>query len=142
MNRDLEHLKLLEIFHYIVGGLLGLCACFPIIHLVIGLLLVTGKMPQTPGQPPPPEFLGWFFVILAPAVMILGWMFAIATVLAGQMLRRHRGYIYCMVVAALACLWVPWGTVLGVFTILVLCRPSVKELFERANRQSGAPEIA
>jgi hypothetical protein len=140
MNRDLEHLKLLAIFHYIVGGLLGLCACFPIIHLVVGLLLVTGKMPQTPGQPPPPEFMGWFFVFLAAAAMILGWMFAIATVFAGEMLRRHRGYIYCMVVAALACLWVPWGTVLGVFTILVLCRPSVQELFERANRQSGAPK--
>jgi hypothetical protein len=69
---------------------------------------------------------------MASAAIILGWMFAIAAVLAGEMLRRQRGYIYCMVVAALACAWFPWGTVLGVFTFLVLCRPSVKELFESA----------
>ena len=38
-NADTEHLKLLSIFHYVVGGMAVLFACFPIIHLVIGLFL-------------------------------------------------------------------------------------------------------
>jgi hypothetical protein len=137
MNRDIEHLKLLAIFHYIVGGLAGLCACLPIIHLVVGLAMITGKMPQTPGQPPPPEFVGWLFAVMGTAAVILGWTFALAAVIAGEMLRRHRAYIYCMVVAGLACTWIPWGTVLGVFTIVVLCRPSVKELFEHKKEEGG-----
>jgi hypothetical protein len=33
------------------------------------------------------------------------------------------------VIAAISCLLVPLGTVLGIFTILVLVRPSVKERF-------------
>jgi hypothetical protein len=33
-------------------------------------------------------------------------------------------------VAALSCAFMPFGTVLGVFTIVVLVRPSVKQLFE------------
>jgi len=36
-----------------------------------------------------------------------------------------------MVVAGLWCLWVPFGTAIGVGTILVLNRPSVQALFKR-----------
>ena len=35
-----------------------------------------------------------------------------------------------MVVAGVACTFAPLGTALGVFTIIVLMRDSVKELFE------------
>jgi len=34
-----------------------------------------------------------------------------------------------MIVAGITCLSVPIGTVLGVFTLLVLSRPSVKQMF-------------
>jgi hypothetical protein len=36
-----------------------------------------------------------------------------------------------MVIAIITCLSVPLGTALGVFTLIVLARPSVKQLFER-----------
>ena len=38
--------------------------------------------------------------------------------------------MYCFVVAAIECILIPFGTVLGVFTIIALSRPSVKVLFE------------
>jgi hypothetical protein len=41
--------------------------------------------------------------------------------------------------AALACTLMPFGTVLGSFTLIVLLRPSVKELFVRA-ADSATPE--
>ena len=34
-----------------------------------------------------------------------------------------------MIVAGITCLSVPIGTVLGVFTLMVLSRPSVKQMF-------------
>ena len=37
--------------------------------------------------------------------------------------------MYCLVVAAIECLFIPFGTVLGVFTIVVLNRSSVRSLF-------------
>jgi len=40
-------------------------------------------------------------------------------------------------VAGAACLMMPFGTVLGVFTIIVLMRESVKEMFGR-QVQSGS----
>jgi len=30
-DKDLEHMRILSIFHYAVGGLLGLLSCFPFI---------------------------------------------------------------------------------------------------------------
>ena len=52
--------------------------------------------------------------------------------LAGWWLAKRKHYWFCFVVACLACAFSPLGTVLGVFTIIVLLRPSVKALFEGA----------
>jgi len=37
--------------------------------------------------------------------------------------------MFCLVMAGVECIFTPFGTVLGVLTIIVLVRPSVKELF-------------
>jgi hypothetical protein len=52
-------------------------------------------------------------------------------IIAGRLLQRQRGYNFCVFVAAVSCIQMPLGTVLGVFTLIVLLRPSVKELFGR-----------
>jgi hypothetical protein len=130
MNQDLEHLRLLSIFHYVVGGLAALFACFPCIHLTIGIALVSGAMPAGPGQEGPPAMVGWFFIAIATAMILVGWSVAIAILVAGKFLSQKSHYMYCLVVAAIECLFMPFGTVLGVFTIIVLIRPSVKPLFE------------
>ena len=44
-----------------------------------------------------------------------------------------------LVVAALECLAFPLGTVLGVFTLIVLVRPEVKQLFGVASTPLGRP---
>ena len=38
----------------------------------------------------------------------------------------------CLVVGALECMMMPFGTVLGVFTLIALTKPSVKALFADA----------
>jgi len=139
MNQDEEHLRLLSIFHYVVGGITALCACFPLIHLVIGLALVFA--PETRSSPEhspvPDRLVGLFFTLFAAALIILGWAFAIATAYAGRCLARREHYTFCLVVAAVSCLNTPIGTVLGVFTIIVLMRPSVKEMFAANQRASS-----
>lgn len=34
-NQDEQYLQILSIFHFVVGGLTALFACFPIFHLAI-----------------------------------------------------------------------------------------------------------
>ena len=126
---DAEHLRLLSIFHYVKGGISAFFACIPIIHLVIGLVMVVAPHAFGHGRDQPPAFLGWLFIIIALFVMVLGWTFAALTVMAGRCIARRRHYTFCLIVACLECLSIPLGTVLGVFTILVLNRASVKALF-------------
>ena len=130
MNQDLEHLRLLSTFHYVVGGVAGLFACFPCIHLTLGILLVSGVIPQGPREEMAPAFVGWLFIAIGGVMIVVGWTLAVLILMAGRFLARRSHYTYCFVVAAVECLLMPFGTVLGVFTIIVLMRPSVKPLFD------------
>ena len=139
VNQDEEHLRLLRIFHFVCAGLAALFACFPIIHLVIGLVMVFS--PESFGHgntQQPPAFLGWFFVAFASVFILAGWSFAILLAVAGRNLGRRQHYTFCFVMACVACLFMPFGTVLGIFTILVLMRPNVKTLFGGLATQPGA----
>jgi hypothetical protein len=128
MNDDREHLRLLVIFYYVVAGMAGLFSLFPLIHLAIGIAAVTGHLDNRNGQPLP-VLVGWFFIVFAAVWMTCGFSFAICLVLAGRFLAQRRRYLYCLVMACVACMFMPFGTLLGVFTVIVLMRPSVKELF-------------
>ena len=130
LNADVEHLRLLSIFHYIVGAITGVFSLLPVMHLAIGVAMVTGRFEQS-GEAPPAMF-GWFFIVVALVFIVCGLALAACLVLAGRFLSRREHYLFCFVMAALACIFFPFGTVLGVFTIIVLSRPSVKELFTRS----------
>lgn len=128
MGSDEEQLRLLSVFHYVVGGLGMLFSCFPIIHLVIGIAMLVGAIEGEGGETPPPLF-AWLFVLLPGAFILVGWTVSLFILIAGHKLRARRSYTYCFLVACVECAFVPLGTVLGAFTIIVLNKDSVKELF-------------
>ena len=128
-NQDEQHLKLLSIFHYVVGGLAGLFACIPIIHLVVGIAIVVSSFTQPAHDGGFPALFGLFFIVLASSFILIGWAFAICIILAGRFIARRKNYTFCLVMAGIECMFTPFGTVLGVFTIITLVRSSVKELF-------------
>src|SRR6266849_3723467 len=130
MDQDLEHLRLLAIFHYVVAALGALVSLIPVIHLVIGVAIVTGRLPE-PKSGAVPAAIGWLFITIAIVFISCGLAFATCLAAAGRFLARRKHYMYCLVMAALACALMPFGTVLGVFTIIVLQRDSVKRLFGR-----------
>jgi hypothetical protein len=137
MNKDLDNLKTLSIFYYVVAVLIALFACFPIIHLIIGLSFLTGAIPEPPSRPNEPDFpvklFGLMFTIIPLIFIIGGWALAICAFIAGRKLVKQQSYVFCLVVAGILCTFMPFGTVLGVFTIIVLMRDSVKELFNGQN---------
>lgn len=129
--QDVEQLRLLAIFHYVLAGLCGLFALFPVIHLVIGLRIISGRM-DAPAPGPEGALIGWFFVGAASIFIVAGLALAACLFLAARYLQQRERYTFCLVVAALACMITPFGTVLGVFTIIVLMRESVKQAFVAA----------
>jgi len=131
MTEDEKYLDLLAIFHYIVGGLTALFSCFPLIHVAAGLAMVFGKFE---GESPPPQLFGWFFVVLGGIFVLCGRALAVAILIAGKKLKKRMSRTYCIVVGALECMMMPFGTILGVFTIIVLMKDYVKKLFAANNR--------
>ncbi len=133
MNDDLQHLKLLSVFHYIVAGMVALMGCLPMFHLALGIALLSGAFPDRGNEPFPAAAMGGIFATVAALVIVALWSLAVCLLLAAGYLREHRRYMFCLVTAAVACMLMPFGTVLGVFTIVVLMRPSVKQLFMEGN---------
>src|SRR5256884_9325882 len=139
MNQDREHLRLLAIFHYVVAGLAGLFSFFPLLYPTIGAICIFAGRHGTakPGEDLPPEFLGWIFAVLGSLLFLTGIAMAICILIAGRSLALRKRYSFVLVMACIECLFIPFGTILGVFTIVVLSRESVKALFPAAKGQAA-----
>jgi amino acid transporter len=131
---DEQQLKLLSILHYVMAGLMALFACFPIVHFVLGgMMLVLPFASSDPAAGAPPAIVGGMFMLIAGAFMVLGWAWVACLVVAARSLAQRRRRVFCMVVGGMmAATCVPLGTMLGIFTIIVLQRPSVTQAFDSA----------
>lgn len=133
---DADHLRTLAVCHYVLGGLCFVVGCFPMIHLAIGIAIVTGVFPMQPagnganGPPFPAELFGWLFIGVASAMIAFYWALGLALVQAGTCLRQRKWHTFCLITAGFACLFQPLGLALGIFTFIVLLRPSVRAAFE------------
>ncbi|WP_414555868.1 hypothetical protein [Stenotrophomonas forensis] len=132
--QDADHLRMLSIAHYVVGGLIALFSLIFIIHIVLGISALTGHLPMNSGgQPSSPaeqRLFGWMFTIIGCVIVFGGVTLGAFVAYAGGCLAGRRRYLLCLIVAGLACLFAPLGTVLGVFSLIILLRPQVKAAFE------------
>jgi hypothetical protein len=124
-----EHLRLLSIAHYVMAGLTALWSCLGLLYAGMGAFMALGQF-QTQSNPPP-AFMGWLFVGIGLTVLVLGWGFAFCLFLCGRYIARRKSWLFCLIIAGLHCPAMPFGTVLGVCTFIVLLKPAVKEEFQR-----------
>jgi len=139
MSQDREHLQLLAIFHYVVASLAALFSFFPLLYTTVGAVFIFAARHGTakPGEDLPPEFLGWIFAVLGSLLFLIGIAMAICILIAGRSLALRKRYLFVLVMACVECLFIPFGTILGVFTIVVLSRESVRGLFSAATVQAS-----
>lgn len=130
-NDDAKNLDLLAMFHYILGGITALFSCFPFMHVFMGIAVLTGKFAETTSKSsgPPEAMFGWLFIIMGGMFILGGWSIAVCMIIAGKKLKARKSKTFCMVVAGIECMFMPFGTVLGVLTLIALNKDSVKELF-------------
>jgi len=127
-NTDIKDLKLLSIFHYVAGGILIFFSLAQLIHVIVIIHVMDFSTIESSQQLFPPDFK-YYFAVAGVVGFILGKAIAIATILSGRFIKLHKRYWFSFVIACFLCLITPFGTILGVFTLIVLCRQSVKELY-------------
>jgi hypothetical protein len=130
---DEEHLKLLAIGYWVAGGMAAFFSLLGVFYICMGAVVAVSfaKIPAAAVQPnqQPPAFMPWIFVGIGLAIFLVAATFAAMRFWTAVCLKRRRSRTFCLVVAALSCLEFPYGTTLGVFTFMVLGRPSVIQLF-------------
>jgi hypothetical protein len=127
---DEEHLRLLALFHYISGGMtLAFSLFFAVMTGFMMVMLSAIPMPEMPqGKPPPapPVEMFWFFAVFAS----LGVLFGVLEIIAGRCISLRRARVFTLIAALPGVIFIPYGTLLSVFTLLVLDRGSVKQLYQ------------
>jgi len=130
---DEEHLKLLAVGYWVAGGMAAFFSLLGLFYVCMGAVFAASfaKIPATSVAPnqPPPAFVPWIFVDFGLAIFLAAATFAALRFWTAVCLKRRTSRTFCLVVAALTCLEFPYGTTLGVFTFIVLGKPSVIQLF-------------
>jgi heme/copper-type cytochrome/quinol oxidase subunit 3 len=127
---DREHLRLLSIFHFVNTGLAGFGLLFTAFHYaMMSRVFANPAMWHGHPNPPPQGFFDmfiWLYVFMAVMMLVGGSL----NLMVALRLRQRRSRMLCQIVSGLNCLQMPLGTLLGVFTLLVLGRDSVREAFD------------
>jgi len=127
---DAEHLRLLSIAHYVDGILCIVFASFFILHFVLFAVMASNPEWMAHGKSAPPDGLFKLFTAILGVFIIAGWTLGALTIYAGRCIRRRARRTFTFVMACINLVFIPIGTALGVCTLLVLTRPSVKRLYE------------
>lgn len=137
---DGEHLRLLPIGFYISAAFSAFFSLLGLFYVVLGILLAAaGDTSRGPGNDVPPAVVGWILGGIGCALFVLLLAAAILKFIAGRCIAKRRARVFCMVIGGISCLEMPYGTVLGVFTLIVLGRPSVKAAFEASKIRMPKP---
>src|SRR5262245_15525055 len=101
MKKDIEHLNLLAIFHYVMAGLTGLTALLPLLYVGIGVMILVSAPNAPKGGGPPPAIIGWIFVIVFGGLSLLMVVMAVVCGMAGYGLHKHKWRMFCFINAAI-----------------------------------------
>lgn len=130
MNQDESQLNSLALAHYIVGAIGILASCLPLIHVFFGALFIWGGcgfLTETTNAPSP--IISWIVFVMGIVWFVFAQIVSVMVIYSGSCLKSHKRYLYSFVTACCACTFFPLGTVLGVLTVMVLSRSTVKELY-------------
>jgi hypothetical protein len=135
-HNDVDHIKLIMVFSYIWGGLVAFFSLFGLIYVFMGLMFVQGgstMFPTTgpsggPGAPPPA--FGWIFIVMGVLFVLFFLTVGGLNLYSARCMQHRKHRVFSLVIAGINCMSFPLGTVLGVFTFMVLLRESVSRMYQ------------
>ena len=126
-SADLSHLRTLAICHYIWGAIVIVLSCMGLIHVTIGFAMAFSAKGSEAA-------MGVVFMIIGALIIAVGSTIGILNIVSGRGLVQHRYRVLSFVMAGINCSSFPLGTLLGVFTFVVLCRDSVRQMYPSSQK--------
>jgi hypothetical protein len=130
IDRDLEQIKLLRVFHYVWSAAACLMGLAGVGYLILGIFVATH-----PDRHMDPVGPGLLFAAFGCLWFVVFETCAILSLVAARMYQRQRRYWWCFAAAVTCCVASPISLPLGIFAMIVLNRSSVKRLFRSSERQ-------
>ena len=133
-DQDQGHLKTLSICYYVMAGLSVIATLFGAIYVVMGGMMMSGNFTPSGGSHHDTEALqamGGMFLGIGIFCILITLTSAVLEFIVARRIVERRSRMLCLIVAGINCLSMPIGTVLGVFTFIVLSRPQVATSFDQ-----------
>src|SRR2546430_10404963 len=140
-----ERLRLLAIGFYVKGAVSAIFVSFLLFHFVF--MLGFSFMPESAWNPPPksattvqslsmtpspsprplnqgpPVIMFRIFAGVIGVIILLGWTFGGLTIYAGRCVQKRTNRLFILIMGGLNCALIPWGTLLGVATFMLMQTP-------------------
>jgi hypothetical protein len=132
-SQDEQNLRLLSILFYVYASFVAFSGLVFGAVSIMGLLVIPlAGSGTTHDVPKEAALFGGVFLVVFGLVALFQLVQCVVMVLAGRACGRRSGYVVCIVAACLSLLHVPLGTALGVFALITLGKPAVRELLQSA----------
>ena len=130
---DEEQLRLLTFFHYVSGTITIMFSSMFIFHLIFfGYMTSNPEFFNNEDVENVKEAMQFmqFFVAVFGAFVVLGIAYGICEIMSGVFIKRRKHRVFSMIIAIPRIIFIPYGTILSVFTLILLDRGSIKSLYE------------
>jgi hypothetical protein len=129
VDRDQEHLRILAVCYYLLAGCTAFVSLVSLLYVGFGAIFLSGLIPANQPSNADPRIMGYIFTALGIAFFLFGLAMCFLYYLTGRSLNTRRRRTLCYAMSGFSCLYIPFGTAIGICTIMVLNRTSVKSLF-------------
>lgn len=125
MTAEHHNLNVFRILFLIKGIFTLLIAFFPLLYIFMGFFIFNNELSHHDNF----GITGLVFIIIGSLIFLFLTALGILTLMAGKYLGERRKYDFIFVIAIINCLTGILGILLGIFTIIELNKPQVKQLF-------------
>jgi hypothetical protein len=139
MSKDKNDLKVLAFFYFLLAGLLLLVALGCLVYFVIGVALLMDPDFHKSSAIGLGNAFGAVIAVVFLFLFLVSGTYAVLCFLAARKMRRRVNRDFSVTVAALICILFPVGTLLGVFSLRILNRPSMLELYRLGEWHGNSP---
>ena len=141
MTHDDEgQLRILSRLHYVGAALASVMPLSGALYGALGVAILLGKLPGSAAGPG--RAIGWLPLATGLFVVAVGVTAVALNLVCARAIQDRKRHTLCLLTAALNCVHFPLGTLLGTFTLIVLCRegrPAVRTAFDPLRGTAEVP---